>query len=170
MKVVSTPVIGVLRTPHTDQQGMPIQPSGAACCKGQAIIQPELAAGLKDLDGFSHVILLYHFHQSKGFDLTLTPFLDTAEHGLFATRSPRRPSGIGLSVVRVLSVSDNVVELEGVDMLDNSPLLDIKPYVPRFDTPEGEIRCGWLDTTADNAEQAKSDDRFIRRDQEQAED
>ncbi|MBL3582157.1 tRNA (N6-threonylcarbamoyladenosine(37)-N6)-methyltransferase TrmO [Oleidesulfovibrio alaskensis] len=156
--------IGVLRTPHTSREGMPIQPTGASACRGEARINPELADGLKDLEGFSHLILLYHFHESSGYDLTLTPFLDTCKRGLFATRSPRRPCGIGLSVVRLTAVHGNVLELEGVDMLDNSPLVDIKPYVPRFDTPQGDIRCGWLENTAEQAQEMKSDDRFVQRD------
>ena len=106
---------------------------------------PEYAPGLQDLDGFSHIILLYVWHEAQGFDLLVKPFLDDQKHGIFATRYPGRPNQIGISIVRLLAVRDNLLEIEGADMLDNTPLLDIKPYVPDFDIRTG-TRNGWYET------------------------
>lgn len=152
--------IGIIRTPFVDPAGMPIQPSGAAGVQGTVELRPELAPGLRDLDGFSHVILLYRFHRSEGYDLEVVPFLDGAPHGLFATRAPRRPNPIGLSVVRLERVEGNVLHIEGADVLDGTPLLDLKPYVPAFDAP-GPCRTGWLEAGATRAPEQRSDDRFV---------
>jgi tRNA-Thr(GGU) m(6)t(6)A37 methyltransferase TsaA len=143
MKITYRP-IGVIHTPFTETVGMPIQPLGAYKVKGTVEIQPEFAEGLKDLDGFSHIILLYHFHRVKGMSLSITPFLDSQARGLFATRVPRRPNPIGLSIVKLLSVEENVLHVENVDILDGTPLLDIKPYVPMFDQ-YSDTRVGWLE-------------------------
>lgn len=151
--------IGVIRTPHDKKEGMPIQPSGAAGIHGTVEVAPEFAEGLADLDGFSHVILVYQFDRSEGFDLTVVPFLDTVPRGLFATRAPRRPNPIGLSVVRLEKVEGRTLHVEGVDVLDGTPLLDIKPYVPEFDAPPAD-RTGWLDDAADAARTRRSDRRF----------
>ncbi|MFZ5759956.1 MAG: tRNA (N6-threonylcarbamoyladenosine(37)-N6)-methyltransferase TrmO [Thermodesulfobacteriota bacterium] len=158
MKIEFAP-IGVIRTPHTSLAGMPIQPAGAAGIQGRVEVLPEYAEGLRDLDGFSHIVLLYHFHRSAGFRLTVVPFLDTVPRGLFATRAPHRPNGIGLSVVRLLRVEGAVLEIENVDILDNTPLLDIKPYVPEFDVQTG-VRCGWLEKAAAAVVRHRADDRF----------
>lgn len=159
MDAIEYAPIGVVRSPHAAPQGMPIQPAGARGTRGQVIVAPEYADGLADLDGFSHIILLYHFHRSEGFSLTVRPFLDPEPRGLFATRAPRRPNPIGLSVVRLLSVQDDVLEIEDVDILDGTPLLDIKPYVPGFDHP-GETRIGWLEGRSGDAQETRADDRF----------
>ncbi len=151
--------IGVLHTPFAEPTDMPIQPTGAAGVHGTAELRPELADGLRDLDGFSHVILLYHFHRSTGFDLGVTPFMDTVSRGLFATRAPRRPNPIGLSIVRLDRVENNTLHLLDVDMLDGSPLLDIKPYVATFDAPPAD-RFGWLQKAAAKAQTLRSDSRF----------
>jgi tRNA-Thr(GGU) m(6)t(6)A37 methyltransferase TsaA len=108
-------------------------------------VLPEFAGGLEDIEGFSHVFLLYVFHCSSGYSLRVQPFLDNRLHGLFATRYPCRPNPIGLSVVRLLGRKDNVLEVEGVDVLDGTPLLDIKPYIPEFDV-RAEVRTGWYAT------------------------
>jgi tRNA-Thr(GGU) m(6)t(6)A37 methyltransferase TsaA len=151
--------IGVIHTPFTDPRGMPIQPAGAAGVAGSVEIFAEYRAGLKDLAGFSHVILLYHFHRSEGFDLEVVPFLDSQPRGLFATRAPRRPNAIGLSVVRLRKVDEGILQVENVDMLDGTPLLDVKPYVPVFDAPD-DIRTGWLEESGRNVKDHKADDRF----------
>ncbi len=151
--------IGVIHTPFTEQQGMPIQPAGAAGVKGTVELFEEFRAGLEDLDGFSHVILLYHLHRSQGFSLRVTPFLDSQARGLFATRAPRRPNPIGLSVVQVDGVEDGILHVRNVDILDETPLLDIKPYVPEFDSPV-DVRTGWLEQAKKTVSQMRSDDRF----------
>jgi tRNA-Thr(GGU) m(6)t(6)A37 methyltransferase TsaA len=113
--------IGIVCTPFHSVRGMPIQPVGAIGVVGRLEVYPEFEEGLRDLDGFSHVIMLYHLHKIQGHALSVRPFLDTSERGIFATRSPRRPNPIGISVLRVLSVTGNMVELENVDMLDQTP-------------------------------------------------
>ena len=136
--------IGVIHTPFTDKAQTPIQSSRSQAI-GQVEVDLEFAAGLQDLEGLSHLILLYVFHQSVGYRLQVKPFLDDQAHGLFATRYPARPNPIGLSVVRLLARRGNYLEIEGVDMLDGTPLLDIKPYVPEFDV-RTETRTGWYET------------------------
>jgi tRNA-Thr(GGU) m(6)t(6)A37 methyltransferase TsaA len=151
--------IGLLETPFTDIAAMPIQPPGARGVRGILRIKDEYAAGLRDLDGFSHCICLYHLHRCSGFALEVTPFLDRETHGIFATRSPKRPNPIGLSVLRIVAISGNTVELEDVDMLNGTPVLDLKPYVPAFDAPAAD-RFGWLTEAAERADVTKSDGRF----------
>ena len=158
--VTLTP-IGTIRSPFTSLAGMPIQPGGARDVLGRLELDPALAPGLADLDGFSHIYLLYLFHASTGYDLTVTPFLDHTPRGLFATRAPRRPNPIGLSVVEVVSVAGNVVTVRGIDVLDGTPLLDIKPYAPAFDAPAGPVRAGWMEGRASAVAAARADDRFV---------
>jgi tRNA-Thr(GGU) m(6)t(6)A37 methyltransferase TsaA len=122
--------IGVIHTRFKDLVGMPIQPQGEASVPGSAEVFPEYAEGLKDLEGFSHVILLYHLHTVHRVDLTVTPFLGSEVRGIFATRAPTRPNPIGLSVVKLEGIDGNLLHLGTVDILDGTPLLDIKPYVP----------------------------------------
>ncbi len=135
--------IGLIRSPFTRKDQTPIQPYRSEA-RGQVEVLPEYELGLQDLDGFSHVILLYLFHQSDtGYDLSVTPFLVNEPKGLFATRYPRRPNPIGLSVVRLVRREGCVLHVDGIDVLDSTPLLDIKPYVPPFDAfPEATL--GWL--------------------------
>lgn len=151
--------IGTIHSPHKDIEGMPIQPGGAAGIKGQIEVLPEYEEGLQDLEGFSHVILLYVFHRVNGVSLTVTPFLDSKKHGVFATRAPKRPNPVGLSVVRLLGREGNMLQIENVDILDGTPLIDIKPYVPAFDAA-GEVRTGWLQDHGKQVSDKKSDDRF----------
>jgi len=151
--------IGVIRSPFSSREGMPIQPAGAAEVEGTVELRPELADGLADLDGFSHVILIYAFHRSEGYALTVVPFLDSRPHGVFATRAPRRPNPIGLSVVRLDRVDGHVLHVTGLDVLDGTPLLDLKPYVPVFDAP-ADCRTGWLEQARDRVGEHRSDDRF----------
>lgn len=151
--------IGSIHTSHLTREGMPIQPTGAKGVRGTIEIQPEYAPGLADLDGFSHIILLYHLHKSTGYRLTVTPFLDTQPHGVFATRAPKRPNPIGISIVKLIKIEDNNLTIENVDILDGTPLLDIKPYVPDFDQPE-KVRIGWLEPARGEIPDKRSDDRF----------
>lgn len=151
--------IGILHTPFDDIRDMPIQPTGAQGVRGTAEVFDAFCAGLIDLDGFSHIILLYHLHQVEEPQLVVTPFLDTRSHGVFATRAPRRPNPIGLSVVRLVRLEGNVLHLENVDMLDGTPLLDIKPYIPAFDH-QPVTRLGWLEGASDDVHHTRSDDRF----------
>jgi tRNA (adenine37-N6)-methyltransferase len=151
--------IGVIHSPFTEKKGMPVQPAGAAGIRGTVRVHDEFKSGLKDLSGFSHIILLYHFNQSQGFDLQVVPFLDTVQRGVFATRAPRRPNQIGLSLVRLVGVDGNILEVEGIDVLDGTPLLDIKPHVPQFAHTES-IRTGWLEGSDEDVESRRSDERF----------
>jgi tRNA-Thr(GGU) m(6)t(6)A37 methyltransferase TsaA len=143
MEFVMRP-IGVVHSPFTDTSQTPIQSSTSEAI-GQIEVYPEFADGLQDLDGFSHLHLLYVFHCSSEYSLRVKPFLDNRLRGLFATRHPCRPNPIGLSVVRLIERRGNVLEVEGVDMLDGTPLLDIKPYVPDFDV-RTYVRTGWYAT------------------------
>ena len=133
--------IGVIHTPFTDTSQTPIQ-SSISDAIGQVEVYPEFTDGLQDVEGFSHVHLLYAFHCSAGYALRAKPFLDDNVRGLFATRHPCRPNPIGLSVVRLLARHGNVLEVEGVDVFDGTPLLDIKPYVPDFDV-RTDVKTGW---------------------------
>jgi tRNA-Thr(GGU) m(6)t(6)A37 methyltransferase TsaA len=158
MKIEYSP-IGVIRSPFKTIEGMPIQPAGASGVKGTIEIFPEFEDGLKDLDGFSHVILLYHFHRVNGYSLLVTPFMDTIQHGVFSTRAPKRPNPIGISVVRLVRISGLTLDIENVDILDGTPLLDIKPYVPQFDNHPADS-VGWLENANEKAKSARSDERF----------
>jgi tRNA-Thr(GGU) m(6)t(6)A37 methyltransferase TsaA len=136
--------IGVIHSPFSEVAGMPIQASRSQAA-GQVEVFPEYAAGLQDIEELSHLILLYVFHRSEGYELLIKPFLDNKSHGLFATRYPFRPNRIGLSIVRLAERRDNVLHVEGIDVLDGTPLVDIKPYVPDFDVRTG-VRVGWYET------------------------
>jgi tRNA-Thr(GGU) m(6)t(6)A37 methyltransferase TsaA len=151
--------IGTIHSPHHKIEGMPIQPVGAAGVRGSVEIYPEYVDGLKDLDGFSHIILLYFFHEVNEHQLTVIPFLDSTPRGVFATRAPKRPNPIGLSVVKLIGIQNNRLTIENVDILDNTPLLDIKPYVPDFDHFQAD-RIGWLSQSKGRVQTKKSDERF----------
>ena len=153
--------IGIIHTPFKELQNMPIQPSGAAGIRGTVDLYPEFTEGLKDLDGFSHLILLYRFHESRGYRLTVTPFLDSEPRGLFATRAPKRPNPIGLSIVKLIRIRECSLDVENVDILDGTPLLDIKPYVPQFDHQEN-CRIGWLEKARGKVRNKRSDKRFSK--------
>jgi tRNA-Thr(GGU) m(6)t(6)A37 methyltransferase TsaA len=136
--------IGVIRTPFEGPEGTPIQGAFSGDARGTVEVGREYAEGLSDLDGFSHVILLFAFDRSRGYALRVTPYLDDVERGVFATRAPRRPNPIGMTVVKLLAVDGPTLHVAGVDMLDGTPLLDIKPYIPVLN-PDGEVVCGWLE-------------------------
>lgn len=158
MKIEYAP-IGVIRSPFAEPEEMPIQPTGAAGVTGTVEVFEAFREGLDDLDGFSHVILLYHFHRSRGFALRVVPFLDSRPRGLFATRAPKRPNPIGVSVVALDRVDGGSLHIRNVDILDGTPLLDIKPYVPAFDAP-AEVRTGWLEKARETVTKHRSDARF----------
>jgi tRNA-Thr(GGU) m(6)t(6)A37 methyltransferase TsaA len=151
--------IGVIHSPFKQTKGMPIQPPGARGVAGTVEVSPEYGDGLKDLDGFSHIFLLYHFHLSQGYSLTVKPYLDDSLRGVFATRAPRRPNAIGISVVRLVEIEGCTLHIEDLDIADSTPLLDIKPYVPEFDSREAE-RIGWLAGKAEKAAEVGADERF----------
>jgi len=153
--------IGVIHSPFKNLEDMPIQPAGARGAQGTVVVHPELSIGLRDIEGFSHLYLLYHFHRVKETRLEVTPFLDTQSHGVFATRAPVRPNPMGISVVRLVGREDNVLHILNVDVLDGTPLLDIKPYVPDFDVFDVD-RIGWLEQSGKAVVQHRSDDRFSR--------
>lgn len=158
MEITLSP-IGRLETPFNDITDMPIQPSVLADTCGKAVLNEKFALGLKDLDGFSHIILLFLLHKISGYQLEVVPFMDTLPHGIFATRSPKRPNRIGMSIVRVERVEGNIVHFKGVDMLNGSPLLDIKPYYSYFDQ-QTQVRNGWLEGKTLRPENLRSDRRF----------
>jgi len=139
---------------------MPLQP-GVDTTESTIEVAPEFADGLLDLDGFSHIWVLSLLHRSRAADLRVVPFLDTAPRGVFATRSPRRPNSIGLSVVRLLGIEGRAVTVEGLDLLDRTPVLDLKPYVPRFDVREAE-RIGWFEGRDAAVEWRRADDRHAQ--------
>lgn len=153
--------IGVIRTPFESPDGMPIQPVGDDTTEGTIELKEPYTDGLADLDGFSHCILLYHFHAS-GDDaaLEVEPFLDEKPRGIFATRAPQRPNSIGLSVVEIESVTDATVTVNGIDVVDKTPLLDIKPFVPEFDVP-ADVETGWLAASKAAIQSTKADERFL---------
>jgi tRNA-Thr(GGU) m(6)t(6)A37 methyltransferase TsaA len=149
--------IGVVHSPYDSLEGMPVQPSRAPDVEGSVEVFEEYVAGLADLDGFSHVVLVAYLHRARPYRLAVVPFLDTEPRGLFATRAPSRPNPIGLSVVELIAVDGGRLTVRGVDLLDGTPLLDLKPYVGEFDG-RPSARFGWLE--AARARQAKSDGRF----------
>jgi tRNA-Thr(GGU) m(6)t(6)A37 methyltransferase TsaA len=148
METITLHAIGVIHTPFTRPEDTPIQGCLARESRGTVELDPAYAAGLQDIAGFSHLVLLYCFHRAAGYDLLAKPFLDKDKKGIFATRYFRRPNPLGLTVVRLLGVKENVLEVAEVDMLDGTPLLDIKPYVPRFDA-RAEARDGWFQTASE---------------------
>jgi tRNA-Thr(GGU) m(6)t(6)A37 methyltransferase TsaA len=151
--------IGIIHSPFKEPKGTPIQPAGAKGIKGIVEIFPEYAEGLTDIDGFSHIILLYHFHLSKGSTLTAKPYMDNEMHGVFAMRGPSRPNSIGISVVHLSKVEGNRLHIRDVDIVDGTPLLDIKPYVPKFDIRQVE-RIGWLESNVHKLSESTDDGRF----------
>jgi tRNA (adenine37-N6)-methyltransferase len=152
--------IGTVRSPFKEPPGTPIQPGAAAGIQGVVEVFPEYLEGLEDLEGFSHLILIYYFHLVQGFSLRVQPFLDDQRRGLFATRAPARPNPIGISTVRLERIEGTRLYIREVDIVDGTPLLDIKPYVPRFDRRDGAT-SGWLAKHLDRLEDARDDGRFM---------
>jgi tRNA-Thr(GGU) m(6)t(6)A37 methyltransferase TsaA len=150
--------IGTIGTPFREATGTPIQPSRCGGAKGPVEVFPEYAGGLKDLDGFERIWLIYWFDRVREPRLLVTPFLDDRERGVFATRAPSRPNAIGMSAVRLLQVVGNTLEVADVDILNGTPLLDIKPYVPEFDCYSLE-KSGWLEHAP--VRRSVADGRFV---------
>ncbi len=151
--------IGVIHSPFKGVHGMPIQPTGAMGIAGTIEIEPEYCGGLKDIEGFSHIVLIYHFHLSDGYSLLVRPFMDDSLRGVFSTRAPRRPNPVGISIVRLVKIEGSTLHIENVDIVDGTPLLDIKPYVPEFDAQKN-VRIGWLSDKTHKASEIKADRRF----------
>lgn len=152
--------IGVIRSPFKELEKMPIQPKGAVGVLGEVVVDVEFADGLCDLSGFSHIYLIYHLHQCQNIKLKVIPFMDVVERGVFATRSPARPNHIGMSIVKLCNIQGNIITVEGIDILNGTPLLDIKPYVARFDQVTSSTD-GWLAAATENdVADRRSDRRF----------
>ena len=151
--------IGIIHSPFKEPKGTPIQPTAAKGVDGAVEVFPEYVEGLKDLDGFSHIILIYHFHLSRKFSLKVKPFMDDQIRGVFSTRAPSRPNPIGISVVRLIKIEKNILHIRDVDIIDGTPLLDIKPYVPEFDVRVVD-KIGWLERNVNKLPISKDDGRF----------
>ena len=160
--VVYRPV-GVVVSPHTDLDGMPLQPIADAEGESRIEIFEAHRGCLQDLDGFSHLWVLAHLHETTGWDPAVATFLDDRTHGTFATRSPRRPNALGLSLARIVAVEELAVVIAGIDLLAGTPVLDLKPYVPLFDAPGEDVTAGWFDGRAQRVFERRSDDRFLPR-------
>jgi tRNA-Thr(GGU) m(6)t(6)A37 methyltransferase TsaA len=159
MNEISYSSIGIIHTPFTEAKGVPIQSKVARNTMGTVEIFPEYREGLHDLSGFSHIILLYHFHLARGTSLKVVPFLDDRQHGVFATRASSRPNPLGLSVVKLNSIEGNILHVEELDIVNGTPLLDIKPFVPEFDNRDAG-RVGWLENYIHKLSELKDDGRF----------
>jgi tRNA-Thr(GGU) m(6)t(6)A37 methyltransferase TsaA len=151
--------IGVIHSPFRQPKGTPIQPSAGKDVEGLVEVFPEYEAGLRDVGGFSHIILVYHFHLAKPGPLQRKPYMDTQDRGVFAMRGPSRPNPIGLSIVRLVKVEENRLIVQDVDIIDGTPLLDIKPYVPAFDA-RSVTRIGWLEQRVRKLPESRDDGRF----------
>jgi tRNA-Thr(GGU) m(6)t(6)A37 methyltransferase TsaA len=153
MDVIFRP-IGIIHSPFNSLADMPIQPTSDVSGSGIVEIFPEFVDGLKDLEGFSYIYLLYHFHKVRQSNLVVTPFLDVEPRGIFATRAPNRPNPVGLSLVELVRIENNLIYVERVDVLNETPLLDIKPYVPEFEHIH-DVRIGWLEQVRDQVRTRK---------------
>jgi tRNA-Thr(GGU) m(6)t(6)A37 methyltransferase TsaA len=155
--------IATINSPYCDLKNMPVQPIGAKDVYATIEFKDEFIDGLKDLDGFSHVYLIYYFHKIEEHSLSVIPFNDKTDtpRGVFSTRTPMHPNSIGLSVVKLVAVEKNIVTVQGIDILDGTPLLDIKPHIGSFDKIEGEIKNGWMKSSLQEVSEIRSDERFI---------
>ena len=160
MKTITMKALGTIYTPFENLEDMPIQPKGAAEVIGTIELEEQYTEGLADLQGFSHIYLLYEFHMAQRTALTVTPFMDTTPRGVFATRSPLRPNHIGISIVKLIGVEKNIVTVQGIDILNGSPLLDIKPYIAAFDAVQ-QSQSGWMKGSEDEVAEKRSDLRFV---------
>jgi tRNA (adenine37-N6)-methyltransferase len=159
MKSFEYEPIGIIESPFEQIEGMPVQAAFAPDTRGTVTIDQRFAEGLADIDGFSHLVLLYPFHRTGTVELTVMPFLDRTPRGLFATRAPSRPCAIGITVVRLLARRANVLEVAEIDVLNGTPLFDVKPYVPAFDT-RNNARIGWLEAALQKPANVRADNRF----------
>ena len=161
MRKVSYSPIGVIHSPLKQPMCAPIQAVSAMNVQGTIEVFPPYLRGLKDIEGFSHLIVIYHLHLSHKASLIVKPFLDDEKRGVFATRAPARPNPIGISIVRLRGLNDGILHVQGLDVVDGTPLLDIKPYVPRFDVRRG-VRSGWYESRLGNLRCARADRRFTK--------
>ena len=161
MKINYEP-IGYIKSPHKKAEGTPIQTGGAEGIEGELELLSEYQDGLKDLEGFSHIILLYHCHKAGETKLVRKPFMDEKEHGIFSIRAPSRPNSIGLSVVRLTGIEDNILKIKDLDILDGTPVLDIKPYVPEMDVKD-VTSIGWLEDNIHKMKNKEDDGRFLNK-------
>jgi tRNA-Thr(GGU) m(6)t(6)A37 methyltransferase TsaA len=161
MKDVVYKPIGVVHSPFKVPQDVPIQAATAEGVKGSVEVARGYAEGLRDVEGFSHLILVYHCHLAQSYSLLVKPFLDDGLHGVFATRAPSRPNPVGVSIVRLTKLEKNVLHIQDVDIIDGTPLLDIKPFVPQFDQREAE-KIGWLTGKIDKMCLSRDDGRFAK--------
>jgi len=153
--------IGIIHSKFKEPKGTPIQPAAGKDIMAEVEVFPQYIEGLEDLGDFSHIMLLFHFHFSKGFSLKVKPYMDTNFHGVFATRAPSRPNSIGISVVRLIKIKENILHIKDVDIVDGTPLLDIKPYVTEFAATE-TIKTGWLNENVHKLDTSKDDGRFVK--------
>ena len=153
--------IGIIHSPFKEPKGTPIQPAAAKGIEGKVEVFPEYAEGLKDVKEFSHIILVCHFHLSKKPSLKVKPFMDDQMRGVFATRAPSRPNPIGISIVRLIKIEENILHVQDVDIIDGTPLLDIKPYVCEFD-PKEVNKIGWLEKNVHKLPTSNDDGRFLK--------
>ena len=159
MNIIQYCPIGIIHTPYKSPAGTPIQPPASKGVEADVEVFEKYAEGLTDLGEFSHIYLIYHFHLCRKFSLKVKPFLDNEYHGLFATRAPSRPNSIGLSIVRLTGIKENILHVKNIDILDGTPLLDIKPYVPGFDIRKVS-KIGWMDKKIKNLAEVQDDGRF----------
>ncbi len=162
VKKIEFKPIGIIHSPFKKPVNMPIQPAGAKGVKGTVEVFAEFEDGLKNLDGFSHIVLLFNFHLSEGYKLKVMPFMEDKIRGVFATRAPHRPNQIGMSIVRLEKIEKNILHISNVDIVDGTPLLDIKPFVPKFDCFDinKNSKVGWLKKRVERVEKHRSDERF----------
>jgi len=155
--------IAIIESPFIDLVNMPVQPKGAKDIHATLVFKEKYQEGLKDLDGFSHLYLIYYFHKVKEPALSVVPFNDKSNtpRGVFSTRTPKHPNGLGLSVVKLVKVEGNRVTISGVDILDGTPIIDVKPYIENFDKVEGEVKFGWMNSSEEEVSSKRSDDRFV---------
>jgi tRNA-Thr(GGU) m(6)t(6)A37 methyltransferase TsaA len=155
--------IGSIKTPFNSLINMPIQPKGAKEIYATIEIDEVYQDGLKDLDGFSHAYLIYYFHKVNNYKLNVVPFNDKTNtpRGVFSTRTPMHPNNIGLSIVKIIGIEKNIIKIQGIDVLNNTPLLDIKPYIENFDKIEETTNSGWMLSSINEVEKMRSDKRFL---------
>jgi len=161
MKEIKYKPIGIIHSPFKEPKGMPIQSAVAMDIEGTVEIFPEYAEGIESIEGFSHIILIYHFHLSKKAKLKVKPYMDDKLRGVFATRAPSRPNPIGLSTVKIVEIKGRKIHVKGLDIVDGTPLLDIKPYVPEFDVRDAKI--GWLEENVHKLPLVKENGRFEKK-------
>jgi tRNA-Thr(GGU) m(6)t(6)A37 methyltransferase TsaA len=163
MNSININPIAVIKSPYCELQNMPVQPCGAQNSYATIEFLEEYVEGLSDLEGFTHIYLIYHFHKVKQPQLKVIPFNDKTKssRGVFSTRTPMHPNSLGLSLVELVNVEGNCVTIRGVDILDGTPLIDLKPYIPQFDKVSGDVTTGWMLSKSDEVEMMRSDERFL---------